>query len=109
MTLDFTSIPDRQGPAVYLLGLPPNEEALRRLGQEVVATTGGSAQVTYLDSTSADGIRVAEFYDIAIESLPAILIVQDDDTLYQSWTGMDLPAADVVAHYINQITGNART
>lgn len=106
MTLDFTSIPDRQGPAVYLLGLPPNEEALRQLGQEITVATAGAAQVVYLDSASADGIQVSEFYDVTIESLPAVLIVQDDDALYQSWTRSNLPAADVVTHYINQITGN---
>lgn len=106
MTLDFTSIPDRRGPAVYLLGLPPNEDTLRQLGQEIVAQVGGAAQVVYLDSESADGIQVAEFYGLMRESLPAVLIVQDDDTLYQSWAGTDMPAADVVAHYINEIVGN---
>lgn len=105
MGLEFTNIPDREGPAVYLLGAAPQLDQLTQLGQEIDAATADQTQVVLLDIDSGDGAQVAEFYGFMREQLPAVMIVQDDDTLHQSWLGLDLPAADVVAHYIEQITG----
>ncbi|MCA9331252.1 hypothetical protein KC957_04315 [Candidatus Saccharibacteria bacterium] len=105
MALEFTNIPDREGPAVYLLGAAPQLDQLTQLGQQIDAATPDETQVVLLDIDSGDGAQVAEFYGFMREQLPAIAIVQDDDTLYQTWLGIDLPAADVIAHYLNQITG----
>lgn len=105
MALEFTNIPDRQGPAVYLLGNSATEGRLRPLGEEIDSKTAAETQVVYLDINSRDGAQVAEFYGFAVEILPVIMIVQDDDTLIKSWYGQDLPAADMVAYELNQITG----
>lgn len=108
MGLEFTNIPDREGPAVYLLGAAPHQRELVALGEAVDAATPDETQIVCLDIDSGNGAQVAEFYGFMREQLPVIMIVQDDDTLYQSWYGQDLPAADVVAHHLNQITGAGR-
>ena len=107
MALEFTTIPDREGPAVYLLGHTGCEDQLKQLGTTIDSLTGSTIQTAYLDINSGNGTEVAEFYGYVQEQLPVILIVQDDDTVYQSWHGMDLPAADVVAHYLNELTGSS--
>ncbi len=105
MGLEFTNIPDREGPAVYLLGGAPHQRDLQVRGEAIDAATPDETQVVLLDIASANGVQVAEFYGFTHEQLPVIMIIQDDDTLYHSWYGHDLPAADVVAHHLNQITG----
>lgn len=106
MALEFTDIPDREGPAVYLLGNTMIEDRLKPLGEQIDKLTPDESQIVYLDVDGADGAKVAEFYGFARESLPVIMIVQDDDTIYKSWQGQDLPAVDVVAYEINLLTGS---
>ncbi len=105
MALEFTEIPDREGPAVYLLGNVMIEDKLRPLGDEVDKLTPDETQVVYLDIDTGDGAKVAEFYSFSRESLPVVMIVQDDDTIRKSWQGQDLPAADIIAHELSQLTG----
>lgn len=107
MALEFTTIPDREGPAVYLLGHTGCEDQVKRLGEEIDAATEDAIQTAYIDIQSGNGAQVAEFYGYGLEQLPVVMIVQDDDTVYQEWRGADLPAADIVAHYIEQITGSS--
>ena len=107
MGLEFTTIPDREGPAIYLLGNRSHENTLTKLGEAVDATTPEETQTVYIDIDSGNGAQVAEFYGYTREQLPVVMIVQDDDTIYQVWQGIDLPAADVIAHYLNQLTGSA--
>lgn len=108
MGLEFTNIPDRDGPAVYLLGTVPQQQQLNTLGVAIDAATPDETQVVLLDIDSGDGAKVAEFYGHSREQLPVVMIVQDDDTVYQSWSGLDLPAADVVAYTVGRITGAGR-
>jgi hypothetical protein len=108
MGLEFTNIPDREGPAVYLLGTVPHQRRLTALGEAIDAATPDETQVVCLDIDSGNGAQVAEFYGFMREQLPVVMIVQDDDTIYQSWHGHDLPAVDVVAHHLGQITGHGR-
>ncbi len=107
MALEFTTIPDREGPAIYLLGNKSHEDVLTVLGRAIDDITPDESQTVCLDIDSGNGAQVAEFYGYMREQLPVIMIVQDDDTIYQSWHGIDLPAADVVAHYLNELTGSA--
>ena len=108
MALEFTNIPDRQGPAIYLVGMKPQLSHLTALGEEIDAKTPDETQVVLLDIDSHDGANVAQFYGLRREQLPVIMIVQDDDTMHDSWYGHSLPRADVVAHQLNQITGANR-
>ena len=104
MALEFTNIPDRTGPAVYLVGDGSGEQhrQLEDLGAAIDAATPEETQVVYLDSTNGDGLNVKEFY--ALMDFPTVMIVMDDDTLYQSWTN-DLPQPDQVAYYLSQVGG----
>lgn len=106
MTLEFTNIPDREGPAVYLLGNRMLSDRLQRLGNEIDTALPDDTQVVYLDVDSGDGAAVKGFYGIEDAQLPAVLIVQDDDQIYQGWYGEDLPSVEVVAQEIRQITGS---
>lgn len=105
MGLEFTNIPDRNGPAVYILGdgTEATAQRMKQYGEEVDELTPDETQVVYLDSQSGDGLEVAEFYGLT--AFPCVLIVMDDDTLYQSWE-IQIPAADQVSYVLSQINGS---
>lgn len=104
MTLSFTSIPDQHGPAVYVFGNGTSqmEQRLIALGKEIDQLTAADIQVVYLDPNRGDGLRVKEFY--ALGNFPVVIIVMDDDTIYQKWEG-SLPQADQVSYAVSQAGG----
>lgn len=108
MALEFTTIPDREGPAVYIFsdGTTQSEQLLKQLGEEVDKLTQETTQVVFLDHTRGDGLATKEFYGLT--TFPCILIVMDDDTIPQQWNGA-LPRADEVSYAISQITGGMRS
>ncbi len=108
MALEFSKIPDRNGPAVYLLGSRMHETDLKRKGDEIDAALPEDVQVVYLDADSGDGARTADFYDILRERLPIIMIVNDDDTIHMTWEGASIPGADQIAYEVSRITGSLR-
>lgn len=103
MALEFTSIPDRNGPAIYLLGdgSTQTKMTLVELGDQIDQATPDETQVVYLDPNSGDGLSVKEFY--AIETLPCTMIIMDDDTMPYQWHG--LPRPDEITYALSQITG----
>ncbi len=105
MGLEFTNIPDRSGPAVYIIGdgSSMSEARLRQFGEEVDALTPDETQVVYLDPRSGDGLKIKEFY--SLQALPCVLIVMDDDTIYHSWE-VQIPTADQVSYTLSQVTGS---
>jgi hypothetical protein len=80
-----------------------SEERLKRYGVEVDALTPDETQVVYLDPRSDDGRKVTEFYSLT--TLPCVLIVMDDDTIYQSWE-LQIPSADQVSYALSQVNGS---
>lgn len=106
MGLDFTSIKDNDGAAVYIIYNPSLSEARRfeEFKKEVLGSQP-NAQVVLLDITSGDAEQVRDFYDIDPESLPAVLVIADDDTLQYQWYGAEIPAVDVVCYHLSQING----
>lgn len=104
MALEFTNIPDREGPAVYIIGdgTAQLEQQLIAFGEDVDKLTPDETQVVYLDPNKDDGLKVKSFY--SLQYLPVIMIIMDDDTLYQTWTS-DIPRPDEVAYYLSQING----
>lgn len=104
MALEFTTIPDRTGPAIYIIGdgTIDMENRLKQLGEEADKLTEDETQVVYLDPNSREGQDVKAFY--GIEQLPIILIVMDDDTIPYQWTG-SLPRPDEIAYTLSQING----
>lgn len=105
MALDFTTIADRIGPAVYIIGdgAFDMEHRLKQLGEDIDKLTEDETQVVYLDPNSQDGQAVKEFYSLG--TLPVILIVMDDDTVPHQWVGSSLPRPDEVSYALSRING----
>ena len=108
MALEFTNIPDRNGPAVYLFGDGTSfiDDQVKQLGVEIDNLTQAETQVVYLDPLRDDGLKVKEFYGLL--TFPAVLIVMDDDTVPMSWNGQ-LPRTEEVTYALSQISGSMRS
>lgn len=105
MALEFTNIPDRVGPAIYLLGNGNMtlDTQLKELGEKIDQATPDETQVVLLDINRGDGIRVKEFYGVSV--IPTIMIVMDDDTIPYQWTDT-LPQPQEVSYQLSQINGS---
>lgn len=101
MGLEFTGRPDRNGAAAYFIsdGSVTSSDELQRLAAVVDTTLPDEAQVVLLDGKRAEGAEVVDFYDIT--TLPAILIVMDDDQIYHSWF-VQLPRAEDILYTMGQ-------
>lgn len=101
MGLEFTSRPDRQGAAAYFItdGSPVTERSLRQTAEEADTYLPDEAQVVLLDGKSREGVEIADFYDLT--SLPAVLIVMDDDQVFHSWT-TQMPTTQDVTYMMSQ-------
>lgn len=108
MALESTNIPDFIGAAVYMLhdGNTITEGNLLRLEQEIVQRTQNTVQIVRADVRMGDGLRIKEFYGIT--TLPAVMIIMDDDTVPQQW-GPELPRAEDVSYAVSQINGSMRS
>ena len=108
MGLEFTAHPDRQGPAVYLIsdGSSQSTEVLQQLAEEVDTSLPDESQVVLLDGSEREAVEITDFYDI--QTLPAILIVMDDDQIHHGWYGHELPAADRVLYMMGQAGARLR-
>jgi len=91
MPLENTSIPDREGAALYVVSSPDTvtHEKLDRLCADVRANC--TNQVMLFDPNDNDARTVCDFYDVLPEQLPVGMIVRDDDTLVELWYGDDIP------------------
>ena len=105
MALEFTSIPDRTGPAVYVFGDGTTQvnQQLMELGNAIDRLTPDETQVAFLDQSHGDGLSVKEFYGLT--DFPCVMIVMDDDTVPYQWT-LTLPQPDEVSYALSQITGS---
>jgi hypothetical protein len=97
---------NRDSPIVYLIGSEMLEDILKPYGQGLDERLEGKVPVTYLDINSADGAQVTDLYEIAEEKLPAIIILENDETFYKAWYGQDLPSSEAVAFEVEQIIGS---
>lgn len=105
MGLDFLEdITDEEGAAIYLLhdGGGYQERRLTDYMAELKKLT--SKQVQIFSSREGDGAKLADFYDILEEKLPAILIVRDSDELSAEWYGLDLPRPEEVVYQADQVS-----
>ncbi|HEY1085710.1 MAG TPA: hypothetical protein VGE34_03210 [Candidatus Saccharimonadales bacterium] len=102
MGLDFTNRKDSHGAATYMLsdGSYQSEKDLQQKATELTAQLGTNAQIVVLDGVRSEGQQVCDFYDIT--TLPAVLIVLDDDQIYQSWVGQNLPTTEDIAYALSQ-------
>jgi arginine repressor len=108
MGLDFTSIPDKEGAALYMLhnGNSIVLQQLTRLKDEIAATS--QHQVVLVDVHTPDGEQIRDFYNINADSLPVLMIIADDDSILYQWSGSSIPTngSDIV-YQLNQINGPA--
>jgi len=100
--LSFTKRHDHDGPATYFIsdGSHANEQALGRIADELRTQLPETAQLVQLSGKAREAVQICDFYDIT--TLPAILIVRDDDQLYHSWLGVQLPQPSDIAYTLSQ-------
>ena len=101
MGLDFTSIPDREGAAIYLMhnaGIEQQRQ-MEHLAEQLRGST--DAQLEIIDGSSSDGRQIEQFYDLAPDNYPYVLIVRDDDELVAQWGGSEQPTAEQIAFTAN--------
>jgi hypothetical protein len=101
MGLEFTGRPDRLGAAAYFIsdGTARSEQELQDIARVVDESLPDEAQVVLLNGRVGEGASVVDFYDLT--SLPTVLIVMDDDQLYQSWQPQ-LPSSSDVLYAMGQ-------
>lgn len=105
MPLENTSIPDREGAALYAVSSHDTAtyQKLERLCSEVQAHC--SNQTMLLEPKSPDAQKLCDFYDVLPEQLPVAMIVRDDDTLIELWYGEQIPTnGSDVAFRLSQIS-----
>lgn len=106
MGLDFTSIPDREGAALYVLhtGNTVDLQRLTRLTDEVAAAT--NHQIVLIGVNTPDGEKIRDFYDLDAGMLPIVMIVQDNDSIAMQWSGSSIPTSGSdIAYQLNRISG----
>ncbi len=97
---------DHNRPAtIYILGANMLEANLQGYVNDLTTALQGSAPVIYANTEDQFGSTLAERYEIEESQIPSILIVIEDEEIYKSWHGQDLPATDQVVYEIGQITG----
>jgi hypothetical protein len=108
MGLDFTSIPDREGAALYILhtGNTLDLERLTRLQAEIA--NEANHQIVLVDVNTADGEQIRAFYAIELESLPVLMIIGDDDSILYQWDSSSIPNnGSDIAYQLNQIASDS--
>jgi len=84
MGLEFTTISDLQGAAIYFLhdGSEHNKSSFTGLMSDVQRRT--KKQCVLLDSKSEDGMKIRRFY--ALKGTHFVIIVRDNDQLHHVWS-----------------------
>jgi len=103
MGLSFVEGEDQEGAAVYMIhnGSGFEERALENLKDEL-QRRGVRHQIQIFSSRAGDGEEILDFYDIM--QTPAVLIVRDNDELFQYWVGQQLPDPGTLAHMVNTVS-----
>lgn len=101
MGLETTGRPDREGAAIYFIsnGTSSSEQELSEIAKVVDTSLPDEAQVVVLDGMRGEGAQVVDFYDIT--TLPAVLIIMDDDQIYHSWF-VQLPTVEDIIYMAGQ-------
>lgn len=105
MGLSFVEGKDHHGAAIYMIhnGSGYEERALERLKGDL-ERRGVRHQIQIFSSRAGDGEEILNFYDIM--QTPAILIVRDNDELFQHWTGHQMPDVGTLAHMANTVSSH---
>jgi hypothetical protein len=102
MGLDFSTIKDQDGAAVYIIhdGSMQNAAQMERLASDVKGRT--SKQVVVISAKDDNGRKIIDFYDLEGNS-NIVLLVRDDDQIHQMWRGNEIPGADQIAYFAEQV------
>ena len=105
MGLDFTSIKDREGAAVYLMhnGGFEQQKQMQALAEQLQAVS--KAQIAVVDGSTEDGRQIQQFYGLDTDNYPHVLVVRDDDELAGQWAGSEQPTVDQIAYTVNSANG----
>lgn len=105
MALEFTSIEDTHGAALYILfsGASQEQRRFERLIDDL-KHAGSEHQVVLLDVKTVDGEKIRDFYDVQVDQLPAALVIADNDTIVHQWHGSAMPSASEIAYHLNRST-----
>lgn len=104
----LNDIPEDRGyPIICGVGNGEFENKLRDLLNQIDGSADESIKVIYLDVNSSAGSSKADLYELDLNKLPFLLIIEDDDTLYKKWNGDELPDVHTVIYEIQSLTGSA--
>ncbi len=103
MGLDFTSIPDREGVALYIIhdGSSQEEQRWKEFVNRLQGMT--QAQIVVMNSRDQDAQKIHEFYGLEDTEIPVLLAVRDDDQIAYKWGGMAVPPEEEIAHLLEEV------
>jgi hypothetical protein len=90
---------------IYIIGPMMLSQKTDPFVAEVKSKVGDSIEVEYVDSDGQNGDELCEEFDLEQNQLPAVLILEEDHSIYKSWYGPDLPDSDQVSYEASQLTG----
>jgi len=100
MGLDFTTIKDQLGSAIYFIhdGTVNTEIELTRLMEDVSHRT--KKQTILLSSKEQNGDAIVKFYNL--KGTKFVVIVRDDDQLHHVWSDGEMFDASQIAYIAEQ-------
>jgi hypothetical protein len=105
MGLDFLhNLTDQEGAAIYLLHNGSTFQERQFLSYKSELQKHTQKQIQVFSYREGNGAKLADFYDIVAEKLPAVLIVRDTDELAGQWYGLQLPQPRDVAYLADKVS-----
>lgn len=100
MGLDFLSIKDLHGVAIFLIhdGTRLSAQRMEHLADTIKRHT--RKQVIVLSVKDHDAMKLIDFYDLQGHNLA--LLIRDDDQLHQVWHDKEIPSGDQIAYLAEQ-------
>lgn len=104
MSIQQTYTPEREAVALYIISRPGMDFELERFTEAIDSATPADFVIGSIDAAGADGARMIELYGLDANELPAVLLLEVDDSVYQSWyDGVSFPDPETVIYEIKQI------
>lgn len=100
MGLDFTSIKDQPGSAIYLIydGTQVDEVKFKLLAEDISNRT--DKQIVSMSIKDENAAKIISFYQL--RGTHFAIIVRDDDQLHHVWSDGELFDAAQIAYFANQ-------
>ncbi|MHB1865250.1 MAG: hypothetical protein ACYCPS_03775 [Candidatus Saccharimonadales bacterium] len=93
-------------PIVIVVGSQMSDGTLSQYVTSLKQKLGTSANVKYIFFEESEGNSISELYDIDENKLPAVLVIESDETFYKGWYAGELPDIDTVSYEVSQLTGS---